>query len=149
MGGRCSLYLFTCNSPARFASRPSHVELIDSSFTHSRLLFFSLLPFPAPFFTQLLVAMLSSLSRSLSFFFIIAFIYLFFKFTCFSCWMSTSPWLPISGCANFSLQPSLISQLLLSLHCSPAFCMSFCGSFTFSLPCYAALATVTTSQDLI
>lgn len=63
--------------------------------------------------------------------------------------MSTSLWLPISSCANFSLQLSLISQLLLSLHRSPAFCMSFSGSFTFSLPCYAALATVTTSQDLI
>lgn len=116
--------------------------------------FFFCFPPSALLFSQLVVAMLSSLS--LSFLLLVALLFffiLFSIFTCFSFWMSTSLWLPISSCANFSLQLSLVSQLLcnavLSLHYPAVFCMSFSGSFIFSPPCYTALATVTTSQDLI
>lgn len=151
MGERCLLCLFTHYFPARLASRPAHVELIDSPFTLSRLFFFFFsFPSSALLFTQLVVAMLSSfLGLFLCSFPYILFI--FFIFTCFPVWMrmSASLWLTISSCANFSLWLSLISQLWLSLHRSPSFCMSLSGSFMLSLPCYAALTAVTASQDLI
>lgn len=87
MGGGRLLYLFTCYSPTSFARRPAHAELIDSPFTHSRLLFF----YPSPIPLSTLLACLHSvlllqcclphfLLNTFYLFFFLVFVFHFFGF---------------------------------------------------------------------
>lgn len=114
VGGSCLLYLFTCDFPA---SRPAHVELIDSPFTLSRLFLFFLFPSCSH------ILLPCCFPPYLSFF--------FFPFESFWMGISTFLCLSVSSCANFSLWLSLILQLLLSLHLPPSLPLSLYVSLWF------------------
>lgn len=121
VGGRCLLYLFTCNFPTTFASRPAHVELIDS---HSAGCSSS--PHPPPLFPSCshIFCLVAMLLPYLFFLFFFSLYILFFLDT-FLC-------LSVSSCANFSLWLSVILQLLLSLHLPPSLPRFVCLSLVSS-----------------
>lgn len=135
MGGRCLLYLFTCDFPARFARRPAHVELIGSPFYTQQVALF----FPLPSLLSLLhsVLLLPSCLPISTFFFPLLFIIYFCSFlpACRTGWVFLPSCASVSSCANFSLWLSPILQLLLSLHLSPSLyaCLFLVPSYFYSL----------------
>lgn len=143
-GGRCLLCLFTCHFPAHFASRPAHVESIDSPFTHSRMLFF--FSSCSHFFIPSCCCHSASLPTSKFFFlrFNSPFYLILFLPACPTGWVCLPP------CAAQSLAVLIyvtdFAALAVSASFSPSlFAIPLSGSFMLLLPCYTALSAVNAS----